>query len=565
MEFHTPELRFKFKSGRPAGSKRKIRILPVFQKQKPAELAALFELPELESVLEAHYGVGSYKGAAGQILSLPEHGALLAGLGEPNAFHPETWCALFRSVGEKIARYKDASFELSLSPQVREAVERYAASESQLRDRLKLEVKKKTPARAKRKEAAEPEEGEGEESTNDYASPYNLSELISQTVVSMQSGAEAMEVLKTTAAARKQSAGAGAEKKRAPIEIGVAASLLKGDTLSAALERGQAIAEFLHGYRYISALPGNYLNPETYEEYARKLAREAGLTIRVFQQAQLEKLGAGGILAVGRGSAIPPRMIVVEYKPPKARYARPIALVGKGVTFDTGGISIKPAAEMHEMKFDMCGSALVLHAVALAAKRKLPLHIVGLVGIVENMPDGAAIKPGDVYTALNGLTVEIQNTDAEGRLVLGDVLSYACENYEPLCLMDFATLTGACVIALGHEASGVMTASEDLAGRIDLAGRKSLDRVWRLPHWSVYGPGLKSDIADLRNIAGRPAGTVTAMRFLSRFVDEATPWAHVDIAGTAWRGKASGSQPRGASGWGLRLLNQFFEDLLVEP
>jgi len=213
------------------------------------------------------------------------------------------------------------------------------------------------------------------------------------------------------------------------------------------------------------------------------------------------------------------------------------------------------------MKYDMCGAAIVVHALALAAKRKLPVHVCGIVGIAENMPGGRAIKPGDVFTAYNGVTVEIQNTDAEGRLVLADLLSYACKNLKPGILFDFATLTGACVVALGHETAGLMTPDDELARRIDAMSRRSLDRTWRLPHWRQYGTGLKSDIADLRNIAGRDGGTITAFRFLSRFVEKGLPWAHFDIAGIAWHSKAYGPRTKGASGWGLAFLNRFFEDL----
>ena len=357
----------------------------------------------------------------------------------------------------------------------------------------------------------------------------------------------------------------GREKRKISIDmIGFSAAGLSHDDLKDALKRGTTLGRMVNGARYVASLPGNHFTPDTCEKYTRALAKEFKLKIQVFNRQKLEKMGCGGIISVGRGSHIDPRMISLEYKPKKKSFKGRVVLVGKGITFDTGGISLKPPGDMHEMKFDMCGAGLVLHAMALAAERELPIEIVGLIGVAENMPGGAALKPGDVYTAYNGMSVEVQNTDAEGRLVLADVLSYAVETYKPDYLLDFATLTGACVISLGHEAAGVMTSTEELAERIDLASRKSLDRSWRLPHWKTYGERLKSDVADLRNIGDRAGGTLSAMRFLSNFVPRDVKWAHLDIAGTAWRGKGRGSQPGGATGWGIRMLNQFFENLIDE-
>ena len=342
----------------------------------------------------------------------------------------------------------------------------------------------------------------------------------------------------------------------------ISSSTLPGTALAKALRQGKTLSEMLQRSRYLAALPGNYMNPDSYETYACSLAQEFKLKVRVFDQAALERFGFGGIIAVGQGSPIPPRMIQLEYQPPKKKIQRPLVLVGKGVTFDTGGISLKPPAEMHEMKYDMCGSALALHGIALAAAYGLALPVTAVLGIAENMPDGKAVKPGDVYTAYDGTSVEVQNTDAEGRLILGDLLAYASQNCDSLCILDFATLTGACVVALGHDAAGVMTASEELFARIHKASLRSLDRTWRLPHWPVYGMDLKSDVADQRNIGGRAAGTLSAMRFLARFVPDEIPWAHLDIAGTAWRNKGFGSQDKGPTGWGIRLLSAFMEDLV---
>lgn len=579
-----PETKFQFKAaGSQTSKKHRIIIAPVFSDQSPADIAKALEVPALRKILDLHRSLGAFKGEALQSIHLAEHGVLLGGLGAQARFHPETCAALFRQLGERAGRYKEVVLEILVTPALTEAVAAYSARATEA-DPLAIRFSN-SPAKSKKatkkssaKKSAESDaqngEGDGESrSAPDYVSEYSVEELVSQMAACMQLGAVGMRVLKSDASAsgaaananKKKKTGAKAKaEKQALTDTLVRAASLKKDALNAALSRGAAVGELLNRARYIASLPGNFLNPEQYESYARSIAKDYGLGIKVWNVPALEKMGCGGILAVGKGSEIPPRMIQVEYTPPKSKRAteRPLVLVGKGITFDTGGISIKPAGEMHEMKFDMCGSALVLHAVALAAARKSPLPVTGLIAIAENMPDGRAIKPGDVYTAYNGLTVEVQNTDAEGRLVLGDALSYASEQFDPLCMLDFATLTGACIIALGHEAAAVMSPSEDLYARIQAASHKSLDRIWRLPHWSSYQGVLKSDISDIRNIGGRAAGTVTAMRFLSRFVREDIPWAHVDIAGTAWRGKASGSQGRGATGWGVRLLNQFMEDLV---
>ncbi|MCR9143091.1 MAG: leucyl aminopeptidase [bacterium] len=578
MKYPEPKFQFKAGSAGSASKKHRIRILPVFSDEKPADIAKAIEIPALQKILDLHRSLGAFKGEALQSIHLAEHGVLLGGLGPRAGFHPETCAALFRQLGERTARYIGVQLEIVVSSALADAVTEYSAR-AEAPESLAIDFSaanaskkngKKTGAKSKKsasKNDASDAEGDGRARLPDYVSEYSVEELISQMAACMQIGSDAMRVLrseKPDPVAKKKTAKASAKKAKGPTETLVNSVGLKNDAVGEALKRGAAIGELVNRARYIASLPGNFLNPEQYESYARSIAKDYGLGIKVWNVPALEKLGCGGILAVGKGSEIPPRMIQVEYRPPKSKQAteRPLVLVGKGITFDTGGISIKPSGEMHEMKFDMCGSALVLHAVALAAARKLPLAVTGIIAIAENMPDGRAIKPGDVYTAYNGLTVEVQNTDAEGRLVLGDALSYASEHFDPLCMMDFATLTGACIIALGHEAAAVMSPSEDLYARIQAASHKSLDRVWRLPHWSTYQGVLKSETSDIRNIGGRAAGTVTAMRFLSRFVGPEIPWAHVDIAGTAWRGKASGSQGRGATGWGIRLMNQFMEDLI---
>ncbi len=559
MELRPPPLAFDFR--RSSGNATKLRLIPAFRDSAAATLEKAAQVAGLRGAVEAHQRLGAWKANVAQLLLLAERNVLLLGLGGSENFHPENWAAAFRAAGERIGRFKDISVEVVISEEARDAVQRYAGGETEHRRRLSLQPSDK--ARAKGRTKKKNGNGEAEEPL-DYVGPCSVEELIAQAVINLNIGAEAMETLKSKPRAKK----ASSRTRKTTLEGALAARFVgrlpPGEKLRNAVQRGEDIARAIQGARFIASLPGSHFHPESYERYARAVAQAASVKLRVFGRSELERMGAGGILAVGKGSAIPPRMIVLDYRPAAARTKKPILLVGKGVTFDTGGISLKPPAEMHEMKYDMCGSALALHAIALAVERKIPLPMTAILGIVENMPDGAAIKPGDVYTALNGLTIEVQNTDAEGRLVLGDCLAYACREYDPLCILDFATLTGACVIALGHDAAGLMSASEDLASRLDLAARKSMDRLWRLPHWAIYSSGLKSDTADLRNIAGRAAGTVTAMRFLSRFVDEGIPWAHLDIAGVAWRGKGAGSQPRGATAWGLRLMNQFVEDLAAE-
>lgn len=330
------------------------------------------------------------------------------------------------------------------------------------------------------------------------------------------------------------------------------------------ITKAEAIIPELIAARYVAHLPANYFTPDDFVSRAKEIARKYKLSVKVWDDPQLKKEGFGGILAVSRGSELNGKMIVLEYKPPKAK--KKFAIVGKGITFDTGGISLKPSGEMHEMKYDMCGAAATIHAIGAIAALKKPIHVIAAIGVAENMPDGKAIKPGDVYTAYNGMTVEVQNTDAEGRLVLGDVLSYISKTYKPDYMVDLATLTGAVIIALGHEAAGYMTNSDKLVDAIETASHSSGDRVWRLPLWEEYGEDFKSDIADIKNITGggKGAGTASAGMYLSKFVEGNVPWAHIDIAGAAWRKKASGSQPNGPTGYGVRLLVDMAEILSKE-
>jgi leucyl aminopeptidase len=270
----------------------------------------------------------------------------------------------------------------------------------------------------------------------------------------------------------------------------------------------------------------------------------------VLEQEDMEKHGMGALLSVARGSDQPPKLIVLEHRG-VAKSQKQLALIGKGITFDTGGISLKPAPDMDEMKFDMCGAASVLGTLKAAGEMRLPVNIVGIIPTTENMPGGRATKPGDIVTTLSGQTVEILNTDAEGRLVLCDALTYA-ERFEPVAVIDIATLTGACVIALGHVASGLFANDDALARELLAAGDAAHDRAWHMPLWDEYQEQLKSNFADFANIGGRPAGSVTAACFLARFTRK-FKWAHLDIAGVAWK---SGKE-KGATGRPVPLLTQF--------
>jgi leucyl aminopeptidase len=319
------------------------------------------------------------------------------------------------------------------------------------------------------------------------------------------------------------------------------------------IRQGQAIANGMNLARDLANLPGNVCTPAYLAEQAEHLARHRKLKVKVFDESDLEELGMGAFLSVSRGSEQPARLIVMEYSGAPAK-TQPYVLIGKGLTFDAGGISLKPAANMDEMKYDMCGGAGVIGTLAAVAELELPLNVVGLVPASENLPDGRANKPGDIVKTLSGLTVEILNTDAEGRLLLCDVLTYA-KRYEPRAVIDVATLTGACVVALGRHPSGLMSNDEDLAAAVIRAGEASWDRVWRLPLWEDYQEQLKSNFADLANIGGPDGGSITAGCFLSRFAKDFS-WAHVDIAGTAWKTGAD----KGATGRPVPLLVQYLID-----
>jgi leucyl aminopeptidase len=319
---------------------------------------------------------------------------------------------------------------------------------------------------------------------------------------------------------------------------------------AAGLKQGLAVAEGMSLAKDLGNLPPNVCTPAYLASQARELARRYRMKVTVLERADMERLGMHTLLSVAQGSAQPPKLVVLEYSGGPKRM-KPVALVGKGITFDTGGISLKPAGEMDEMKFDMCGAASVLGTMKAVGEMKLPINVVGIVPTTENMPGGRATRPGDIVKSLSGQTVEILNTDAEGRLILCDALTYA-ERYKPAAVIDIATLTGACVIALGHVASGLFTNDDAMARAVTAAADTAYDRVWRMPVWDDYQEQLKSNFADFANIGGRPAGAVTAACFLARFTKR-YPWAHLDIAGTAWK---SGRE-KGATGRPVPLLTQF--------
>ena len=319
---------------------------------------------------------------------------------------------------------------------------------------------------------------------------------------------------------------------------------------------GDAIGNGTALTRTLGNLPGNVCTPRYLADLAEEMASGSGgsLISEILDEEDLEVLGAHSLLSVGRGSDEPSRLIVMKYQGADDPDEAPHVLVGKGITFDTGGISLKPGEGMDEMKFDMCGAASVFGTISAVLAIKPKINLVGIVASAENMPSGRATKPGDIIKTLKGLSVEVLNTDAEGRLVLCDALTYA-ERFEPASVVDIATLTGAVIIALGHHATGLMSNNDDLALNLLEAGETSWDRVWQLPLWDEYQEQLDSNFADIANIGGRPAGTVTAGCFLSRFTDN-YPWAHLDIAGTAWH---SGKQ-KGASGRPVSLLTQYLLD-----
>ena len=329
------------------------------------------------------------------------------------------------------------------------------------------------------------------------------------------------------------------------------ASFNAGDEMQAALDEAKGLAKGYLRSRELGNMPPNICNPAYIAETAREIAISYdNVSVEILEQDEMADLKMSALLAVGRGSVNGPRLVILKYQG-KDEDSQPIVLVGKGVTFDTGGISLKPGPNMEQMKFDMGGAASVIGAFEACAEMQLPINVICVVGAAENMPDGDAYRPGDVLTSMSGKTIEVLNTDAEGRLVLCDALTYS-QRFNPIALIDVATLTGACVVALGHHASAIMSKHDDLADELIEAGQKAVDRGWRLPIWDDYQPQIKSMFADMKNVGGMAAGSITAGCFLSRFT-EGQRWAHIDCAGSTW----IWGDDKGSTGRPVGLLTQY--------
>ena len=344
------------------------------------------------------------------------------------------------------------------------------------------------------------------------------------------------------------------EQKRIPIH----ATLLAPEADAKALHpTARAIAESVETVRNLANTPCNVMTPTALANHAQAVSKSVGVKCTVFDKREIARMKMGGLLAVNRGSTEEPRFVVMEYTPKKAKTH--VALVGKGITFDSGGISIKPAEKMEEMKFDMCGAAAVIGIVEAVAKLELPVKITGIFAATDNLPSGSAYKPGEIITMMNGKTVEIVNTDAEGRMILGDALHYASQR-KPDHLIDYATLTGACVVALANEAAGLFSNDDELARKLIHSGERVGERLWRLPAWDEYKDLIRSEWADMKNSGGRWGGAITAAVFLKEFVD-CPSWAHLDIAGTAYAECENAREARGASGAGVRVTVDFLRAL----
>ncbi len=343
------------------------------------------------------------------------------------------------------------------------------------------------------------------------------------------------------------------QKKAEPktlVKIAIIVEKAENAAAETGLKHGLAIGHGVNLAKDLGNLPPNICTPTYLGEQAKKLAKQYGFKVEVLEQKEIEKLGMGSFLGVAQGSVEPPRFIILQHLKGK-KGAKPTVLVGKGITFDTGGISLKPGGDMDEMKYDMCGAASVLGTFKAIGELGLAINAIGLIATCENMPDAGAIKPGDILTSMSGLTIEVLNTDAEGRLILCDALTYA-ERFEPSAVVDIATLTGACVIALGHHPSGLFSNKDALAHELLAAGEAAHDRAWHMPLWEEFQTQLDSNFADMANIGGRAGGSITAACFLSRFTKK-YDWAHLDIAGTAWK---SGKE-KGGTGRPVPLLTTF--------
>lgn len=327
--------------------------------------------------------------------------------------------------------------------------------------------------------------------------------------------------------------------------------------VSLSVRQGEIIADCVNWTRELVNSPANVVTPSYLAEIARGIADEFRLRCQILSTKDMERLKMRGVLSVSKGSDQPPRFIIIEYKPARRRCAN-VVLAGKGITFDAGGISLKPSDKLDRMKYDKAGACAALGIILAAARLKLPFHLIGLIAACENLPSGKAYKPGDIIRLASGTTVEVTNTDAEGRLILSDILWFA-KRYKPDALIDIATLTGACRVALGDVAIGMLGNDKKLMDRIKAAGERSYERVWELPLWGEYKEKIKSDIADIKNVVEGGAGVITAAAFLNRFVD-GIPWAHLDIAGTAWMEEPRTYNPKGATGSGVRLVTQMLLD-----
>ena len=325
-------------------------------------------------------------------------------------------------------------------------------------------------------------------------------------------------------------------------------------------QRWAPVVEGVSLTRELVTEPANIIYPESFVERVRASLDGSGLEINVLDRAAMEKLGMGALLGVAQGSVREARLLILKWN--GGNGGQPTAFVGKGVTFDTGGISIKPAAGMEAMKWDMGGAGAVVGAMKALALRKAKANILGICGLVENMPGGNAQRPGDVVTTMSGQTVEVINTDAEGRLVLADAVTYVQRNFKPETIIDLATLTGAILVSLGHEWAGLFSNDEDLAGKLQHAADESGDKLWRMPLAEPFDRLIDSPIADMKNVGPREGGSITAAQFIQRFVDEGVKWAHIDMAGKAWSDKAGTTYEKGATGFGVRLLDQYVEDVL---
>jgi leucyl aminopeptidase len=329
---------------------------------------------------------------------------------------------------------------------------------------------------------------------------------------------------------------------------------------AAAWDDASAVAEGVEFTRELVAEPANVIYPETFVERAKARLEGTGVEIVVLGLAEMTALGMGALLGVAQGSVREPKLLAMRWKGAEAE--KPTAFVGKGVTFDTGGISIKPAAGMEDMKWDMGGAAAVAGTMLTLAKRKAKADVIGVCGLVENMPDGNAQRPGDVVTSMSGQTVEVINTDAEGRLVLCDALTWVQKEYAPATIVDLATLTGAIIISLGHEYGGMFANDDALAAKLDAAGKACGDKLWRFPIGPAYDKLIDSPIADMKNVGPRYGGSITAAQFLNRYIDKGVAWAHLDIAGMVWADKPGQTWDKGATGYGVRLLDRYVRDVL---